>query len=125
MPRIIILWEDPTRNGLSGGCPMAKRRRRSLIDELFGGSVLEDLDRLFEEDIGDASYSISVTQTPEGTRVHAKVGENVDAEALRRRLEEQYPGARIEIEGGRPLIREISTRPVEEKDRRSLGKKQA
>jgi hypothetical protein len=39
---------------------------------------------------------------------------------LRKRLEQQYPGAQIEIEGGKqePLIREISTKPVrEEKDK--------
>jgi hypothetical protein len=89
-----------------------------LIDELFSGSIFEDLDRLFEEDIGDSSYSVSVTQTPEGTKVYAKVGENVDADTLRRRLKEQYRGAQIEIEGGRPLIREISTRPVEKEKRK-------
>jgi hypothetical protein len=100
-----------------------KRKRRSLIDEFLGGSIFEEVERLFdEEDLGESSYSISVTQTPEGTRVYAKVGENVDVGELRRRLEEQYPGALIKIEGGRPLIREISTRPVEEEKREKKSK---
>ena len=48
----------------------------------------------------------------------AKVGKDVDVNALRRQLEEQYPDAKIEIEGGRqePLIREISTKPVKEEN---------
>jgi len=80
------------------------------MDELF--------DR-FEFEKGDevkSGYSISVTQTPQGTKVHAKVGKDTDVNALKRRLQEQYPSAQIEIEGGRPLIREISTKPVREEE---------
>ena len=95
---------------------MLSKKRRSLIDELLGGSIFEDLDKLFEEGMESSGYSISVTQTPEGTKVHAKVGKDVDVNALRRQLEQQYPGAQIEIEGGSPLIREISTRSIREED---------
>ncbi len=96
-----------------------KRRRKSLIDELFGGSIFEDMEGIFTdipEDEFSSGYSISVTQTPEGTKVRAKVGKDVDANALRRQLQKQYPGAKIEIEGGKsePLIREISTKPIKE-----------
>jgi len=93
---------------------MPSKKRKSLIDELFGGSIFEDFEKLFEEGMEESGYSISVTQTPEGTRVYAKVGKDTDVNALRRQLEQQYPGAQIEIEGGQPLIREISTKPVEE-----------
>jgi len=96
---------------------MPGKKRRSLIDELFGGSLFEDLDKLFDEEIENSGYSISVTQTPEGTKVYAKVGKNTDVNALRRQLEQQYPGAQIEIEGGRPLIREISTKSIKEEDK--------
>ncbi|MEM0057757.1 MAG: hypothetical protein QXG58_02885 [Candidatus Bathyarchaeia archaeon] len=97
-----------------------KRRRRSLIDEIFGGSLFDNMENLFkdlEETEFSTGYSISVVQTPEGTRVKAKVGKDVDVNALRRQLEKQYPNAKIEIEGGRqePLIREISTKPIKDK----------
>lgn len=96
-----------------------QRRRKSLIDELFGGSLFEEMEEVFTglpEGEFSGGYSISVTQTPEGTKVRAKVGKDVDVNALRRQLQQQYPGAKIEIEGGKsePLIREISTKPVKE-----------
>lgn len=97
---------------------MPHKKRKSLIDELFGGSVFENFDSLlenFEKDKGrQGGYSISVSQTPEGTTVHAKVGRDTDVSALRRQLQQQYPGAQIEIEGGQPLIKEISTRQIKE-----------
>jgi len=63
-----------------------------------------------------ADNSISVVQTPEGTKVKAKVGKDTDVNALKRQLQRQYPNAEIEIEGGRkePLIKEISTKSIEE-----------
>jgi len=99
-----------------------KKRRKSLIDELFGGSLLDEMNEFFKEfPEGEFSggYSISVTQTPEGTKVKAKVGKDVDVNMLRKRLQQQYPGVQIEIEGGKqgPLIREISTKPVREEDK--------
>jgi hypothetical protein len=101
-----------------------KKRRKSIIDELFSGSLFDEMDELFKEfPEGELSggYSISVTQTPEGTKVKAKVGKNVDVNTLRKRLQQQYPGAQIEIEGGKqePLIREISTKLLREEDENS------
>ncbi|MGC8998420.1 MAG: hypothetical protein ACP5JW_03345 [Candidatus Bathyarchaeia archaeon] len=101
-----------------------KRRRKSIIDEFFGGSFFDEIDELFKEfpegEIG-SGYSISVTQTPEGTKVKAKVGKDVDVNMLRKRLQQQYPGAQIEIEGGKqePLIREISTKQVREEEEKA------
>ncbi|MCL6577833.1 MAG: hypothetical protein K6T73_00400 [Candidatus Bathyarchaeota archaeon] len=91
------------------------RRKRSIIDELFGDSIFEETESFFNE-FPESGYSISVTQTPEGTKVHAKIGKDADADALRRQLQQKYPNAEIEIEGGRkePLIREISTKPIKE-----------
>lgn len=91
-----------------------KKRRKSFMDSFFGGSLFDEMDELFEKDTMSSGYSINVTQTPEGTKVYAKVGKGTEVNELRRRLQQQYPGAQIEIEGGKPLIREISTKPVEE-----------
>ncbi|MEM3577549.1 MAG: hypothetical protein QXX51_03730 [Candidatus Bathyarchaeia archaeon] len=91
-----------------------KKRKKSIIDELFGASIFED----FPEEL-EGGYSISVVQTPEGTKVKAKVGKDVDANALRRQLQREYPNAQIEIEGGKtePLIREISTKTFKKEDK--------
>lgn len=98
-----------------------KRRKKSIIDELFGGSLFDEVNELFQEfpkGEFEGAYSISVSQTPEGTKVKAKVGKNVDVNKLRRELQQQYPGAQIEIEGGRqePLIKEISTKQIREEE---------
>lgn len=94
-----------------------KKRKRSIIDELFGGSIFEEMETFFD-DVPEGGYSISVVQTPEGTKVKAKVGKDADVNALRRRLQQQYPNAKIEIEGGKkePLIREVSTKAINEED---------
>jgi hypothetical protein len=86
-----------------------KKRKRSMIDELFGES-----DKFFDEEFPSSGYSISVVQTPEGTRVKAKIGKDTDANAPRKRLQQQYPKALIEIEGGKKesLITEISTKEL-------------
>ncbi|MEM3458753.1 MAG: hypothetical protein QXN36_03900 [Candidatus Bathyarchaeia archaeon] len=91
------------------------KRGRSIIDDLFGSSIFEETESFFNE-FPESGYSISVTQTPEGTKVRAKIGKDADADALRRQLQQKYPNAEIEIEGGRkePLIREISTKPIKE-----------
>jgi len=44
---------------------------------------------------------------PDGTKVYAKVSKDTDTNELRRWLQRQYPSAQIEIEGGKPLIKEI------------------
>ncbi|MEM3579240.1 MAG: hypothetical protein QXL54_03330 [Candidatus Bathyarchaeia archaeon] len=98
-----------------------KRRKRNLIDELFGNSLFDEMENIFKDlDKAEFSsgYSISVIQTPEGTKVKAKVGKDMDVNALRKQLEKQYPKAQIEIESVRqePLIREVSTKPVKEEE---------
>jgi hypothetical protein len=101
--------------------PTEKRRRRSPIDEFFEGSIFSDIEDFFKdfpEETFTSGYSISVIQTPEGTKVRAKVDKDTDVNALRKQLERQYPNAKIEIEGGKqePLIREISTKPVQKEN---------
>jgi hypothetical protein len=93
--------------------PLQKKRRKSIIDELFGESMFEETERFFDEPL-ESGYSISVVQTPEGTKVKAKVGKDTDVNMLRKQLQQKYPNAEIEIEGGRkePLIREISTKSL-------------
>jgi len=94
-----------------------KKRKKSIIDKLFKGSLFDETDEMFEQFEKNAikgGYSISVTQTPEGTKVYAKVGKDTDVGELKRRLQQQYPDAQIEIEDGKPLIREISTKSIEE-----------
>lgn len=90
-----------------------KKKRHSIFDELFGGSVFDDADFFKDPSTG---YSISVVQTPQGTKVKAKVGKDSNVETVRKNLEEQYPNAEIEIEGGRkePLIRELSTKALKQ-----------
>jgi hypothetical protein len=83
---------------------LQRKRKRNIIDELFDNSSFDES--------SESGYSISVVQTPEGTRVKAKIGKDTDANTLRKRLQQQYPNAQIEIEGGKKesLIREISTK---------------
>ena len=69
-----------------------------------------------------SGYSVSVKRTPEGTKVYVKVGKDTNVNELRRQLQQQYPGAQMEIEGGIPLIREISIRSVEEEQEESSEK---
>ncbi|MGQ9538990.1 MAG: hypothetical protein ACUVTE_05370 [Candidatus Bathycorpusculaceae bacterium] len=97
--------------------PPQKKPKRSFIDEFFSRSPFDNVEELFKdfsEDTFINGYSISVIQTPEGTKVKAKVGKDTDVNTLRKQLERQYPNAKIEIEGGKqePLIREISTKPI-------------
>lgn len=93
---------------------MKRKKRKSIFDLFFGESIFNKWDKLFETMGLEGGYSISVIQTPEGTKVHVKAGENVDVAGLRRKLESRYPGAEIVIEGGKPLIQELSVREVEE-----------
>lgn len=88
---------------------VSKKKKRSLIDELFGGSLFGET-----ESFPGTGYSISVVQTPDGTKVKAKAGKNTDISVLKKQLQQKYPGAKIEIEGGsaKPLIREISTKTL-------------
>lgn len=93
-----------------------RKRKRNIIDELFGGSFLDEAK--FMEEFPTNGYSISVVQTPKGTKVKAKVGKDTDATTLKKQLQREYPNAKIEIEGGKeePLIKEISTKKLKEED---------
>ena len=103
-----------------------RRRRKSPLDEFLGSSSFAEMDEIFKKfEKGEMSsgYSINVTQTPEGTKVYAKVSKDTDVNELRQRLQQQYPGTKIEIEGEKPLIREISTKPVKEEKKDEKDKK--
>ncbi|MEM1537943.1 MAG: hypothetical protein QXQ28_04090 [Candidatus Nezhaarchaeales archaeon] len=89
---------------------MKGSKRKSLFRDLF--SSFDEFDELFESTFKDiqgleGGYSIEVTQSAGRTVVKAKVGKDVSVQELRRELEEQYPGAEIIIEGGKPSIEEI------------------
>jgi len=100
---------NPTFNFEEKHMASQKKRRRSIIDELFENSLFDE--KLLDE-FPSSGYSISVVQTPEGTKVKAKVGKDTDVNMLKKQLQQQYPNAQIEIEGGKqqPLIKEISTK---------------
>jgi outer membrane translocation and assembly module TamA len=102
---------------------MPRKKKRNIIDELFEGSIFNNTESLFDKS-PSTRYSISVLQTPEGTKVKAKVGKNTDSNALRKQLQQQYPNAKIEIEGGKttPLIREISTKTLKQKNKKEEKK---
>ena len=90
-----------------------KKKRHGIFDELFEGSVSDDTSFFKGMSTG---YSVSVVQTPWGTKVKAKVGKDSNVETVRKQLEEQYSNAEIEIEGGGKelLIREISTKTLKQ-----------
>lgn len=98
---------------------MSRKKKRSIIDELLGDSIFNETESPFNKSPA-SGYSMSVVQTPEGTKVKAKVGKNTDASALKKQLQQQYPNAKIEIEGGKtkPLIRELSTKTLKNKDKK-------
>ena len=101
---------------------MSHKRKRSIIDDLLG-DFFDDLESSFD-DFSGSGYSISVVQTPEGTKIRVKAGKDTDVNSLKRRLQQQYPNEEIEIEGGReePLIKEVSTKNVvEEKEEKRIG----
>jgi hypothetical protein len=105
-----------------------RKRKRSIIDDLYGNSMFEETEKFLGK-FSESGYSMSVTQTPEGTKVRAKVGKDTDANTLRKQLQQQYPNAEIEIEGGKqePLIKEISTKTLkkENKEKQNAKKKRS
>jgi len=98
---------------------MRRKKKHNIIDELFGGSLFNETESPFDSS-PTTGYSISVVQTPEGTKVKAKIRKNTDANALKKQLQQQYPNAKIEIEGGKPLIREISTKTLKHKNEENM-----
>jgi hypothetical protein len=63
-------------------------------------------------------------QTPRGTKVKAKVGKDTDVNALKKQLQQRYPNATIEIEGGKkePLIKELSTKTLKKENNKKNHK---
>jgi hypothetical protein len=53
---------------------LQRKLRRSIIDELFGNQLFNETKLL--DKFPASAYSISVVQTPEGTKVRAKVGKD-------------------------------------------------
>ncbi len=106
---------------------MSWRRRRSpfdIFDEVFG-ELDEMFERLREGAIGDGSsgYSITVTYDDSGRPVvHVETYGEVDEDALRREIEERYPGARIEGLKDKRLIRFVDEAEEEPSRSRSLVK---
>lgn len=112
----------------AGAWMSRKTRKKSPFDYLFDSSLFEDVEKIFErmeESAGlGTGYSINVIRGPEGTKVYVKASGDTDVASLRRQLQQQYPGAEIHVEGGKPLIREISTKPLKSKkdeERREEG----
>jgi hypothetical protein len=102
-----------------------RKRKKDIIDELFGGSLFDEKEALFDE-ASEGGYSISVVQTPEGTKVKARVGKDTNVNELKKRLQHQYPNAQIEIEGGKtePLIKELSTKTLKKDNKKRQNQKQ-
>jgi len=94
---------------------MSKRKKSmDFFEELFGKSIFEEFDELFEKseldlDNAGTGYSITVVQEGNNTIVHAKASKGMDITKLRKDLERQYPKAKIVIEGEKPLIEEVKS----------------
>ena len=90
--------------------PKDRKRRRSIFDDFFGGSIFDEIEELFEkfsEGFDETSfgmgggYSIEVTYANGRPIVRAKLSDNIDRAEFEKMLREKYPGAEIIIEGGR------------------------
>jgi hypothetical protein len=106
---------------------MPERKKKRRFFDLFG---FDEEDFLFgQESIkGGSGYSISVTYDSSGKPVvQVQTRGDVDTTELRRDIEQQYPGARIEGLEKKPLIRivgEKDTGKKEEKPKKSKAKKE-
>lgn len=97
---------------------MEKRKRKPR--DIF--SIFEEVERLFERDMFEdlnlreieGGYSISVMQVGNKTTVKVKADKSVDVRKLKEELRRQYPNAEIIIEGGRPIIEEVTEERVKE-----------
>ena len=83
---------------------MSERRRKRRLPDIFGFG--EDFPFGREPIEGGSGYSISVTYDDKGKPlVQVKTYGDMDVAALRKDLEQRYPGARIEGLEKQPLIR--------------------
>jgi len=86
---------------------MPERKRKRRIFDLFGFGE-EDFMFGGEPTEGGSGYSISLTYDEKGKPVvQVKTYGDVDKAELRRDIEKQYPGAKIEGLEKKPLIRII------------------
>ena len=96
---------------------MSKRKRKKRFFDLFG---FDEEDFLFGKETaeGGSGYSISVTYDGTGKPVvHVKTHGDIDVAELRRDIEQQYPGAKIEGLKKQPLIRVVDEEKEEKKSK--------
>jgi hypothetical protein len=107
---------------------MSKRkRRRRFFDFSDFFSFGFDEEGLFEQEPleGGSGYSISVTYDERGKPVvKVKTYGDVDVAELRRDIERQYPGAKIEGLEKQPLIRIVDEKTEDMKERKSESRKE-
>ncbi len=106
--------------------PERKRKKRKFSDfsDLFDLGF--DEQRLFEQKPmeGESGYSMSVTYDEKGKPlVKVKTYGTMDVAELRKDIERQYPGARIEGLEKQPLIRIVDEKTRDE-ERKSEKKKE-
>ncbi len=95
---------------------MPERKRKKRFSDLLG---FDEKGFLSSEDGGGrgSGYSISVTYDEAGKPVvQVKTYGDVDVAELRRNIEQQYPGARVEGLEKKPLIRIIDEEERENGD---------
>ena len=106
---------------------MPERKKKRRFFDLFG---FDEEDFLFGQQPveGESGYSISVTYDSGGKPVvQVQTRGDVDTAELRRDLEQQYPGAKIEGLKKKPLIKvvgEEEAKKKEEKPKKSKAKKE-
>jgi len=106
---------------------MPERKKKRRFFDLLG---FDEEDFLFGQESvkGESGYSISVTYDSGGKPVvQVQTRGDVNTTELRRDIEQQYPGARIEGLEKKPLIRivgEKDARKKEEKPKKSKAKKE-
>jgi len=107
---------------------MSKRKRRKGFFDFSDFFDLSfDEEKLFEEAPmeGGSGYSISVTYDEKGKPVvKVKTYGDVDTAELRRDIERQYPGAKIEGLEKEPLIKIVDEETEEAKNRKSENGKE-
>ena len=94
---------------------MSKERRKKRFFDVFG---FGEEDFLFGQEPveGGSGYSMSVSYDENGRPVvQVETYGNVDAEKLRKDVERQYPGAKIEGLQKQPLIRIVDEEEEKEK----------
>jgi len=101
----------------------AKKRKRENLFDLFNFNLEGSLVRRGLSE-GGSGYSISMTYNGTGKPVvQVQTHGDVDREKLRREIEAQYSGAKIEGLEKRPLIRVVSEEETYKKEKSKQVKK--